>query len=172
MSDNDALSPFVVKVLQTLAPPILWFGRNFLGWNKLDHVELVALGTPIEEVIKLYGEPLESKKDEDFDEATIHTFSAGPFHEAVISEWQGKAWSITYWSAYSSPAADLQCMLKFFGEGIGWDNVETGYWFFRNDNKVRLWCSAVPAIGVATVDYMYAESDAKNAKRAAAGARD
>lgn len=109
--------------------------------------------------------PLESKEDEDFAEATIHTFSIRPFHEVVISEWNGKACSITYWSAYAAPNPDLKCMLETYGKGIGWNDVETGYWYFRKDDKVRLWCSVVPAIGVATTEYLNAAGDAKRAKR-------
>jgi hypothetical protein len=165
MSSSDEPSPLFVKTVQAFAPAILWIGRTFLRWNRLDHIDMVELETPISDVIELYGEPVESKPDEDFTEATCHTFSAGPFHEAVISEWNGKACSITYWSAYSAPTPDLKHMLETYGKGIGWNDVETGYWYFRKDDGVRLWCSAIPAIGVATTQYLKTAGAAKRAKQ-------
>ena len=158
------MNPLLVKTIQACAPAILWLGRVIFRWNRLDRIELVELEAPIADVIKLYGEPLESKPDEHFAEVTTHTFSASPYHEVVISEWKGKACSITYWSAHAAPNADLKCMGDFYGKDVGWDEAERGYWYFRKDNKVRLWCSAVPAIGVATTEYLIAAGDAKRAK--------
>lgn len=37
--------------------------------------------------------------------------------------------------------------------------MEEGYWYQRNDGKVRLWCSAVPAIGVAFVEFLAAKAE-------------
>jgi hypothetical protein len=168
MKSSDEPSPLFMlflKTVQTFAPAIVWFGRTFLRWDRLSHIDLVELETPISDVIELYGEPVESEPDEDFTEATCHTFSIGLFHEAVISEWKGKACSITYWSAYSAPTPDLKHMLKIYGKSIGWNDVETGYWYFRKDDEVRLWCSAAPAIGVATTQYLKMAGDAKSAKR-------
>jgi hypothetical protein len=59
--------------------------------------------------------------------------------------------------------ADLKCMLETYGEEVGWDNTEAGYWYFRKDGRVRIWCSAMPANGVATTEFLNAESDAKKA---------
>lgn len=165
MSDTSEPSPLFVKTVQALAPAILWFGRTFLRWNRLEKIERVELESPISKVIEFYGDPIESKQHEDLEASVIHTFSVGPFHEAVISEWNGKACSITYWSAHAAPLQDLKCMLETYGGEVGWNDTEPGYWYFRKDGRVRLWCSGVPAIGVATTEYLIAAGDAKRAKQ-------
>jgi len=163
MSEAKAPSSILEKTVQIFAPVILWFGRTCLQWNRLDHIKRVELESLITDVIDIYGEPIESNPTEDFPEATTHTFQPGLYHEAVICEWRGKACSITYWSSHASPTQDLKCMFETYGKGIGWREVETGYWYFRKDDKVRLWCSAIPAIGVATTEYMEAKGQAKKA---------
>ncbi len=165
MSETGEPSPLFVKTVQAVAPAILWFGRTFLRWNRLDRIQRLGLEALIADAFEVYGEPTESKPNADFPEATTYTFHPGPFHEVVISEWRGRACSITFWSAHAAPTPDLNCMLETYGQGIGWKDVETGYWYFRSDDKVRLWCSAAPAIGVATSEYLKAEGEAKRANR-------
>jgi len=160
MSDTKELSPLLVKSIQFAAPAVLWFGRHFLKWNRLEHIDRIQLGVTIQDVAAAYGASIESNEDDEFTEAIVHTFSVGPFHEGVICEWKGQIHSITYWSKYSAPAPDLECMLDTYGQGIGWNVIEAGYWYFRKDNKIRLWCSAAPAIGVATAEFL----EAKGAK--------
>ena len=70
----------------------------------------------------------------------------------------GKVCLVTYWSAHADPNRDLRCMLAKYGNGVGWDEVEQGYLCIRKDGKVRLWCSAVPAIGVETTEYFVAKN--------------
>ena len=148
----------MVKILRATAPWILWFGWHVLKWNRLENIDLIDLDTPIDEVISVYGDPIESEPVEEFPEAVQHTFSAGPLHEAVVVEWNGKVGLITYWSAHADPNRDLKCMLAKYGKKIGWDEVEQGYLCIRKDGKVRLWCSVAPAIGVATVEYFSAKN--------------
>jgi hypothetical protein len=164
MSETSEPSPLFVRTVRAFAPAILWFGRTFLRLNRLEKIERVELEAPISKAIELYGDPTESKPHADLDGATTYTFSVVPFHEAVITEWKGKACSITYWSAYSAPLADLKCMLGTYGKDVGWHDTEPGYWYFRKDGLVRLWCSGVPAIGVATTEFLIAAGDAKRAK--------
>jgi len=158
MDGDNQLSPFVVKIRRAITPCALWFARYFLKMNRLEEIDLIDLDTPIDEVISLYGDPIDSEPDEGFPEATSHTFSAGLFHEAVVVEWNRKVSLVAYWSAHADPNRDLECMLDKYGKEIGWDEVEQGYLCIRKDGKVQLWCSVAPAIGVAAVEYL----DAKN----------
>ena len=167
MKDGNRLSPFVAKILRIAAPCILWFGRHFLKWNRLENIDLIDLDLPISEVIAAYGDPIHSEPDEEFPEAISHTFLAGPFHEAVVVQWNGKVCLVTYWSAHPDPNRDVKCMLQKYGQGIGWEEVEKGFLCVRKDGKVRLWCSVAPAIGVATTEYF----DAKNKAEALGIAR-
>jgi len=41
--------------------------------------------------------------------------------------------------------------------------MEQGYWYQRTDGTVRLWCSAVPVIGIAYVKFLEAEAAYKRA---------
>lgn len=163
MTDQAERIPLYLKVLGRIAPGILWFGRVFLKWNRLDHIDLIPLETPMEQVIEESGEPIETEPNEKFPESIRYTFNASPFHEAVICEWRGKACSITYWSSHSAPIPDLKHMLKKYRGDSLWNDTEPGYWYFREDGKVRLWCSVAPAIGVATTEYLKASSDAERA---------
>ncbi|WP_050026348.1 hypothetical protein [Verrucomicrobium sp. BvORR034] len=50
-------------------------------------------------------------------------------------------------------------MFEGYKEGNGWQVMTEGYWYQRSDGRVRLWCSAIPAIGVAYTDFLRAKSD-------------
>lgn len=143
---------------------ILWFGRRFLGWGRLESIDLVNLGAALADVVALYDEPVESEPDENLSDAIVHTFNASPFHQAVIVEWNSKVCWITYWTPFGDPNRDLRCMLKKYGEGVGWNELEPGYVCVRNDGKVWLRCSVAPAISVERTEYL----DAKRAASATA----
>ena len=44
-------------------------------------------------------------------------------------------------------------MFETYGENQEWQTVNEGYLYYRDDNLVRLWCSAMPPIGVASMEY-------------------
>ncbi len=144
-------------LIRLLARPILWFGRCFLGWARLEAIDHLELGASIEEVIALYGQPVESSASEEIAKATSYTFAVGLFHEVVLTAIDGKVVQLTYWSQYAAPIHDLRWMLETYGKGIGWNEVERGYWYWRKDGRVRLWCSGIPAIGVGTKEYFEAK---------------
>ena len=143
---------------------VLWIGRTFLGWGRLESIDLIDLGASLTDVIATYGEPAESEPDKYLSDATLHTFNVGPFHEAIIVEWNNKVCWITYCSAYGNPNRDLKCMLNKYGQGVGWNELEPGYVCIRKDGQVWLRCSAAPAISVETDEYL----DAKRAASATA----
>ena len=120
---------------------------------RLKSLKLLPLGASLGDAIKLYGEPIESNPSEVTEEITEYTFGAGHYHQVVALVWQGKIHSITYWSMKADPKHDIICMLDGYGEGKKWYTLEQGYWYQRKDDKVRLWCSIAPAIGVAYVDF-------------------
>jgi hypothetical protein len=144
-----------------------WAGRVFRGDHRLEKLELVPLLVPIADAISLYGEAVESKASAEFPESTEYSFEATAYHGVVIYEWKGLIHSITYWSAYADPGRDLVHMLKQYGGGQQWNVLTEGYLSQRADGKVRLWCSAVPAIGVGTADFLAAQGAAKWQHRAA-----
>ncbi|MHA3773917.1 hypothetical protein ACXR0O_20490 [Verrucomicrobiota bacterium sgz303538] len=134
-----------------------------LGRHRLETVETLPLGSSIDEAVRLYGAAIESGPSQDAPEITEYTFSVGRHHEAVISEWQEKVQSITFWSVKSDPGRDLRYMLDQYGEDSGWNVMEEGYWYQRKDGRIRLWCSVAPAIGVAYVEFLTAKAELKTA---------
>ncbi|EDY21476.1 hypothetical protein CfE428DRAFT_0721 [Chthoniobacter flavus Ellin428] len=136
---------------------------NIFGRHRLEQVRMPPLGSTIDQVIRLYGEPIKTAPFEEAPDITEYVFSASPYHEAVIYEWEDKVQSITYWSAKGEPTRDLNCMLDRYREDSEWQVLQPGYLYQRADGKFRLWCSAISAIGIAYVDYLSAQADMKTA---------
>jgi hypothetical protein len=130
----------------------------FLGRHRLEDIQLLPLGCSLSDAIALYGEPFESQPAEESAEIMVHTFQIGKYHEAVAMVWQDRIRSITYWSEKADPSRDLRCMLERYQDDSRWLVLEEGYWYQREDGKRKLWCSAVPAIGVADVEFLTAKS--------------
>jgi len=133
------------------------------GRHRLESLTALALGSSLAEAIKLYGHPLKSEPSEDSPEIIQHTFAVGNYHEVVASEWNGMIQSITYWSVRCDPARDLKFMLNAYRDSNDWNVMEDGYWYQRKDGTIRLWCSAIPAIGVAFVEFLRAKGNLKTA---------
>lgn len=135
----------------------------FHGRHRLETIEKLPLGSSLGDAVALYGEPIETKSDEDSPEITQHTFAAGDYHEVIASEWKDTIQSITYWSLKADPGRDLDCMLDAYSGSSEWQIMEEGYWYQRKDGVIRLWCSAIPAIGVGFIDFLGARSEHKTA---------
>ena len=144
------------RILTILLRPLLWMSRIVFKVNRLDAIDPVCLGAELSAAIELYGDPIEKGEHEKLPEATTYTFEAGIFHEAVITVWQDRIHQITYWSSYPAPEKDLRFMFEKYAEGNTWRVMTEGYSYQRSDDKVHLWCSAVPAIGVGTIVFMNA----------------
>ncbi|MCO8120135.1 hypothetical protein NHH03_00175 [Stieleria sp. TO1_6] len=82
-------------------------------------------------------------------------------HAIDVWQWKGRVHAVIYHSARGDADMDLETMFKVYGEDKCWHEVNKGYTYHRDDKNVRLWCSAMPAIGVGTVEYMTADSEAK-----------
>jgi hypothetical protein len=134
-----------------------------LGRNRLEAIELLPLGAAFDRAAALYGPPTESEPAEESPELTVHTFSAGKNHTVVATEWKGTVRSVTYWSCKAYPGRDLARLLEFYGEGQLWSVMEAGFWYQRADGVLRTWCSAAPAIGVASVEFLKARAEFKTA---------
>ncbi|GEM_PF-3748290 len=142
-----------IAFLFTLAYMVLKLQMPESDGTQLADISLISLETELNQAISLYGAPLEQSPHEDVPEATQYTFAVGDYHEAVITAWQGKIHHITYWSAQSHPKKDLQTMFRFYGQGQGWNTFTQGYSYRRKDNKLWLWCSVAPAIGVESIQF-------------------
>jgi hypothetical protein len=54
-------------------------------------------------------------------------------------------------------------MLKYYQENSRWSLLEQGYWYVRDDGKLKLWCSAIPAIGVAYAKFLSTAAELEKA---------
>jgi hypothetical protein len=143
------------------------YHQHVLMLNRLEKLAMLDLETPISRAFQLYGDPVEIGPDDECSAAKQYTFFAGDFHDAVVCEWNGKIHSITYWSREPHPNRDLDWMFQYYGEGHDWRAWgEPGYLYIRDDRMRWLWCSAAPAIGVATNSYTDAKNDWKYRKKA------
>ena len=63
----------------------------------------------------------------------------GSYHQAIALEWKQTIQSIIYLSVKSDRLVDLCYMLDRYKEGSQWRVMEEGYWYQREDGKIRLW---------------------------------
>ena len=139
--------------MRTLLSNFLLFLVKLIGAERLDRHDALPLGCSVDDAINLYGEPLDIAQDESLPDSTKYTFSVSWFHACFAWEWRGKIHCIVYLPEKSFPDPDLKFMFDNYGAGQGWNTVTQGYLYFRKDQRVRLWCSAMPPIGVATMEY-------------------
>jgi hypothetical protein len=144
-----------------------WVGRVFLRWNRLEKLPFVPLGGTIAQARAAWDEPTSVKPAAGLPELITYTFRPSAFHDVVVEELRGSIVAIVFWSSHPAPRQDLAYLLRVYGEEVGWQEVERGYWYWRQDGQVRLWCSAAPAIGVATLAYFAARKDAQACAAAA-----
>ena len=143
--------------MRTLLANILLLVLKLVGAERLDRHDALPLGSSLHDAIALYGEPLETNQCDSLPDSTEHTFSVSPFHECVAWEWRDRIQCIVYFPAKSFPDPDLRFMFDNYGDGKEWRAATQGYLYFREDKQVRLWCSAMPPIGVATMEYWNAK---------------
>ena len=146
---NTILS-FIINAIISI---VLWILRIFFKLNRLDKIDLIPLKKPFQEAIGIYNEPIESEPDDKFPEATNHTFDISPFHEIIVTEWNGLIHQVVYWSSHSSPTKDLKAVMQQYGNQLKWTVINEGYDYIREDNEILLWCSAMPVIGIASSEY-------------------
>jgi hypothetical protein len=77
--------------------------------------------------------------------------------------WRSQVSAVVYHSAKGDPELDLETVWMKYGEMQEWKEVNEGYTYLRADGRLRLWCSAVPAIGVGFEEYMKADASYRSA---------
>ncbi|MCP4679263.1 MAG: hypothetical protein GY854_28000 [Deltaproteobacteria bacterium] len=166
MNAHDLTDSLFRRLLAAASPE--WLDRFLWKQNRLEKINTVALRVLVSDAVSLYGPALSSQPCDEFPRATRHIFHASPYHRVLIWEWNEAIHSVTYKCSHAAPARDLKYMQKQYGQGHSWVEFEQGYRYHREDGSVRLWCSAMPAIGVATDEYLDAkESYLREAKEAA-----
>lgn len=122
----------------------------------LEAIKLANLGDPIASLEKEYGKPIKTAKSEEYEDVTVFTFEPKENIRIVASVWKGVVHSAVYWhlDEESDPDSELLHVGMTYSAGKSWVQLSPGYLYQTEDNKYRLWCSAVPAIGVGTVEFL------------------
>jgi len=132
---------------------ILWLHRNFGRTSPLAEIDMLPLGTTLDDAIALYGDPSEAYDDEDMPDTMGFCFRDGLVPKIIAWRWKDEIQAVVYYSDSSNPGRDLARMMDMYGDGQKWNGVNQGYLYFRADNRLRLTCSAVPIYAVGTAEY-------------------
>jgi len=121
--------------------------------STLASVPMVKLLTPMEHVRTQYGSPSGSLPHDAVPDATMHDFEVAGSVLVRTTEWNGVVHEAVYIPENPMPDDDLRTVAEVYGEGQEWNTMSEGYMYQRADGLVRLWCSAMPPIGVGTVEF-------------------
>ena len=132
---------------------------RLVGPTLLQDIPLLDLGASLADATSLYGPHKETIPNEDFPEAIGYSFEPSQFHTVDVWIWKSHVSAVVYHSAKGEPELDLKTVLEKYGETHEWKTINEGYTYLRADGRVRLWCSAVPAIGVGSDEYMQADAN-------------
>jgi hypothetical protein len=135
---------------------------RLVGPTLLQDIELLDLGTTIDDATRLYGKHVETKQNEDLPESECYSFEPSEYHGIDVWIWKSAVHAIVYFSAKGEPEMDLTTIREKYGGKQHWDTINEGFTYRRADQQVRLWCSAMPAIGVGSEEYMRAEAEQKS----------
>ncbi len=131
---------------------------RLVGPTLLEDIEQLKLGSTIDDANRLYGSCVEQEINEDFPESRCYSYVPTAFHIIDVWEWKSVVHAIVYYSAQGDPELDLATIRDTYGDQQDWTVINKGYNYRRADRQVQLWCSAMPAIGVGTEEYMQAQS--------------
>jgi len=132
---------------------------RLVGPTLLQDIERLNLGATIDDATRLYGPCVEHETGEEFPESECYSYEPGEFHRIDVWEWKSVVHAIVYFSAKGAPELDLKTIRDTYGDQQSWTTINEGYNYRRADKKVQLWCSAMPAIGVGTEEYMQAKAN-------------
>ena len=144
---------FLQLLLGLILFPIVWVLKTVFRLDRLQEVELLPMGASLDDAIRLYDEPTEQEPDDEYPGATRYSFDAGLFHEVSVLIWKDKVHLVTYWSQRGFPG-DLKYIMDGYSDNQKWNTMTAGYQYRRSDGALRLWCSAMPAIGVGTQEIL------------------
>ncbi len=121
----------------------------------LKAIRLARLGDPVDALVKEYGKATESKESEEYVGVTTYTFRPKEKIKVVASVWKNGVHSVTYWHEAEKSDADGELLFVAMGYsgGKAWTELNPGYLYQSPDDKLRIWCSAIPAIRVETVEF-------------------
>jgi hypothetical protein len=134
--------------------PFVFVIRELFSLHLLEKIKPVALGVSYEKAVELWGDPDEEEECDEYENTIVYTFSPSWFHEANVFVKNDVIQSVAYFSDKPDPNRDLQFVMKEYSDGKEWNTLTEGYLYQRDDRARRLWCSAMPAIGVGISEFL------------------
>jgi hypothetical protein len=128
---------------------------RLVGPSLLGDIVQIPLRCGLEEALAAYGEPYEHSVDGGLPDCECYSFEVRNFHLVELWVWKSAVHQILYTSPRGESSLDLQTVFDAYGSGKEWVTWEKGYLYASADNSVRVWCSAMPVIGVATSEFVH-----------------
>ena len=128
---------------------------RLIGPSLLGDIDQIPLRSSIEVAIASYGNPYEQSVDNDLTNCECYSFEVRNFHLVELWVWKSTVHQILYTSPRGEASLDLQTVLDAYGKGQEWITLQKGYKYASGDESVRVWCSAMPVIGVATTEFVH-----------------
>lgn len=132
---------------------------RLVGPTLLQDIPLLDLGSTLEDATNLYGQHAEMIPSEGFPEAIGYSFEPSQYHAIDVWIWRSQVSAVVYHSAKGESDLDLKTVWNKYRETQEWKTINEGYTYLREDGRVRLWCSAVPTIGVGLEEFMRANTN-------------
>ncbi len=152
--------------MKMLKRSIAWFNQvmeylvdsvrlRLIGPHLLCDIQQVPLGCGLDDALSAYGEPYEQWSDDDLPDTQTYSFEVQDLHLVQIWVWKSAVHQILFTSPRGDSSQDLQTVFDAYGGGEEWTTWTKGYRYASSDDSVRVWCSAMPVIGVGTKEFVH-----------------
>jgi len=128
---------------------------RLIGPNLLGDIDQIPLLSSLDAAVAAYGEPYEQTEDEKLPNTTRYSFDVQDRHLVEIWIWNSVVHQVLYTSPRGDDSLDLQTVFDAYGSGGEWVAMTEGYRYRSGDDSVRVWCSAMPVIGVGTKEFVH-----------------
>lgn len=127
---------------------------RLIGPHLLGDIPQIPLPCKLDEAFEAYGEPYEQAKEDELPDTQTYAFEVHDLHLVQIWVWKSEVHQILYTSPRGDSAMDLQTVFDAYGGGQEWTTWTEGYRYANADDSLRVWCSAMPVIGVGTKEFV------------------
>ncbi|QDV59049.1 hypothetical protein [Rosistilla oblonga] len=138
---------------------------RLIGPHLLGDIPQIPLPCKLDDALKAYGEPYEQSEGDVLPDTQNYTFEVHDLHLVQIWVWKSEVHQILYTSPRGDGATDLQTVFDAYGDGKEWTTWTEGYLYASADDSLRVWCSALPMIGVGTKEFVHFRDAHKSAAK-------
>lgn len=127
---------------------------RLIGPNLLEDIPQIPLRSELQAALDAYGVPYEQVAADDLPETQVVSFEVHNLHHVQVWVWKSAVHQILFTSPRGDADMDLQTVFSAYGGGKKWRTWTEGYLYGTEDGSIRLWCSAMPTIGVGTTEFI------------------